>query len=99
MGASKTAHYSKNEIEEALVGRALGHPARIRIIHILDEMQTANTLELTGLLELNITSVHNHLKKLIDANIVSVEFKNNGNQLILNRSVIQEFTLTMPIHF
>jgi DNA-binding transcriptional ArsR family regulator len=98
MGASKTAHYSKNEIEEALVGRALGHPARIRIIHILDKMQTANSMELTGLLELNLTSVHNHLNKLIDANIVSVEFKNNGYQLILNRTVIQEFTLTMPIH-
>jgi DNA-binding transcriptional ArsR family regulator len=98
MGASKTAHYSKNEIEEALVGRALAHPARIRIIHILDKMQTANSMELTGLLELNLTSVHNHLNKLIDANIVSVEFKNNGYQLILNRTVIQEFTLTMPIY-
>jgi hypothetical protein len=55
-------------------------------------------MELTGLLELNLTSVHNHLNKLIDANIVSVEFKNNGYQLILNRTVIQEFTLTMPIY-
>lgn len=97
MGASKTAQYSSNEIQKALVGRALAHPARIRIINVINQNHSVQPLELCTILELNNSSVHNHLTKLIAADVIFLEFKNNGHHLFLNRPVLEEFTLAIPI--
>ena len=91
MGASKISHYTNTEIQRALVGRALAHPARIRIIEHLQEGKFTRPIDLTELLQLNPASVHNHIKKLLAAELVQLEFNKNAYRLHLNHSRLEKF--------
>lgn len=81
MGASKTQQYSADEINRALKARALAHPARIRIYELLKEESVRKNKELSKKLGLSISSVHEHLQKMIEADIIHIEFKENANFL------------------
>lgn len=64
MPFSKTDLFNEAEMKLANIGRALSHPARIRIFKLLNENGWAKNVELSSKLELTPTSVSNHVRKL-----------------------------------
>lgn len=84
MGASKTKQFSENEKLIANIGRALSHPARVRILEILYEKDWCKNVDLTKYLELSPSSVNNHLEKLKQADIIKVDFFPNFYKVSLN---------------
>lgn len=91
MGASKTYQFSEKELNMAKFGRALAHPARVRIIHLLQQHACCRNIDLTTDLNLGKSSVHDHVKKLLEAGIVSVEFYPNCYLIRLNSNVLNYF--------
>jgi ArsR family transcriptional regulator, arsenate/arsenite/antimonite-responsive transcriptional repressor len=78
MAASKTYQYTSQEKQLGLLGRALAHPARIRILKILEEKEQIRNCDLMYSLELSKKAVHDHLNKLKDASLIKVDFKLNS---------------------
>lgn len=78
MGAMKTFQYTGAERQLGLLGRALAHPARIRILIILVENDFVRNCDLIYPLGLSKKAVHDHLNKLKDASLIKVEFKFNS---------------------
>jgi DNA-binding transcriptional ArsR family regulator len=78
MGASKLKIFTSDEKEYALIGRAIAHPARIRIMNILKERPYVRNCELTTDLQLCKKSIHDHLKKLEEAALIKSEFFMNS---------------------
>jgi ArsR family transcriptional regulator, arsenate/arsenite/antimonite-responsive transcriptional repressor len=74
MGASKTKQFSEYEKNIAKVGRALAHPARVRILEILYHQEWCRNTELSVELQLSPSSVHNHLQKLKEAQMIEIDF-------------------------
>ena len=91
MGASKTYQFSKEEINFARCGRALSHPARVRIIRLLQSQTICRNTDLVTELGLVKSTVHDHIKKPVEAGFVSLEFRNNGYEVSLNDWVLCHF--------
>jgi len=78
MPASKTKQFTIHEQGIALLGRALSHPARVRILSILNQKQFARNVDLTSDLRLSKTTIQNHVKKLDEAGLVRIDFFMNS---------------------
>ncbi len=78
MPATKTRIFTKFEKELALIGRALAHPARIRILNLLEESAYVRNCDLSTSLQLHKTTVHDHVKKLEEARLIQRVFFNNS---------------------
>lgn len=74
MGATKTKIFTSDEKEIAAIGRAIAHPARIRIMNILKDKPYVRNCDLTYDLQLNKKTVHEHLNKLQNAKLIKSEF-------------------------
>ncbi|HEX7070415.1 MAG TPA: metalloregulator ArsR/SmtB family transcription factor, partial [Rhodothermales bacterium] len=70
---SKTAAFSAEMAELAAFSRALGHPARLRIVQMLAERGTCICGEVVDALPLSQASVSRHLKLLKEAGIIRGE--------------------------
>ncbi len=88
MGASKTKHYSEYEKNIAKIGRALSHPARVRILDILLNKEWCISQDLIKDLRLSQSSVHNHIQKLKEADFVKVDFLPTCYTISLNPNTI-----------
>jgi len=84
MGATKKHQYSEKELKKALLARALAHPARIRIYEILKSHKIYPNKEFQKELQLNQSTIHDHLIKLKDAGVVSIEYFENIYSVQLN---------------
>jgi DNA-binding transcriptional ArsR family regulator len=74
MAFSKKDEFTKDEIWLSDAAKALAHPARIKILHILTEMNSCMVGNIVDLLPLSQSTVSQHLKELkkagfIDGNI------------------------------
>lgn len=87
MGASKTLHYSEEELNIALIARALAHPARVRIISILKKENFCRSVDLLNELNLVQSTVNQHINKLKDAQLIHLDFIPNCYLLKLNHSL------------
>jgi|GEM_PF-1164885 DNA-binding transcriptional ArsR family regulator len=93
MPASKIELFSFDDKETALIGRAFAHPARIQIYNILNDYDFTRNIDLTKMLKLTKSTIHNHLRKLEDAGMIRTVYheksllisKNSGaNERLLN---------------
>lgn len=82
MPSTKTDNYSKSYIDNSRIGRALGHPARIRIIEIIQDQTIVRNTDLIKYLQLSQPSVSNHINKLAEANLIESTFLANSSTLI-----------------
>lgn len=74
MGAIKENKYSFKETELFAIGRAIAHPARVKMItELLCDNAFSNT-ELSKQLQLSGPSVKAHVDKLNDAELIQVEY-------------------------
>jgi predicted transcriptional regulator len=84
MGATKTKIFTPSEMDIANVGRALSHPARIRIMNLLKDKPYVRNCDLIFELELCKKTVHDHLNKLKDAQLIRTEFFWNSYYVLKN---------------
>jgi DNA-binding transcriptional ArsR family regulator len=64
MAASKKEEFKTEDIWLADIAKALSHPARIRILKILTEMNVCMCGDIVDLLPLSQSTVSQHLKEL-----------------------------------
>ena len=74
MGASKTYQYQTKTKNLAKIASALAHPARILIVETLREHNFIRSTDLMNVLQLSKASVHEHVQKLVLADLIEVIF-------------------------
>jgi ArsR family transcriptional regulator len=81
---------SDAEAEVAALAKALGHPARVRILRILLEQETCFCGELVELLPLAQATVSQHLKVLKDAGLIRGEIEGPRVCYCANRERVRQ---------
>jgi predicted transcriptional regulator len=75
MGITKSYEFSARENKLARYGKALAHPARIAILHLLASKQTCVCGDIVDELPLSQSTVSQHLKELKDAGLIKGEIE------------------------
>ncbi len=99
MPVTKAHLFSENHQSLAMVGRALAHPARIRIIELLSIHGFCRNTDLVGELHLSKTSVHNHLRKMEEAGLIDVRYIPNSMNISLNPYTARIVERFLEVHF
>lgn len=73
MGASKTEAYSAKEVTLAKYAKALSHPARVAILHLLLKKQACVCGDIVDELPIAQSTVSQHLKELKAAGLIKGE--------------------------
>lgn len=84
MGATKPNPYSNEDLLISKFGRAIAHPARAKIIRMLLQNHNVRNVDLTIILNLSLSCVHNHIQALRDASIVELTYQPHEYYLKLN---------------
>jgi len=84
MGATKTSQFNQQTIHLAKVARALAHPARITIVNQLLKSKRISHKEISSLIHLHPVSVHQHMKKLKEAELVEYHYLPHEYTITLN---------------
>jgi Mn-dependent DtxR family transcriptional regulator len=99
MPVKKTEQFTPFENQIASIGRALSHPARIKIIELTRENGYSRNVDLIKQLKLSKSSVHNHIQKLIDADLIRLKYYPNQyliqltkNGLFALNNFVQEYS-------
>ncbi len=95
MPATKTNQYNFNEKQLAVLGRAVAHPARVRILKLLHQKGPLRNLEIANSLRLSISTTHGHLKKLEDASLIRREFYLNSFFVHVNEEMDRRYILEL----
>lgn len=75
MAFSKKEEFTKTDIWLADVAKALSHPARIKILKILTNLNACMCGDIVELLPLSQSTVSQHLKELKRVGLISGEFE------------------------
>ncbi len=90
MAASKSAEFGKAEIEIAEIAKALAHPARIKILKILNELNSCMVGSIVDLLPLSQSTVSQHLKELKTAGLIQGEIEGPKICYCINPKVMEK---------
>ncbi len=90
MGATNTAHYTSQQIEIALINKALGHPARIAILEYLMQVNSCICGDIVNEIPLAQATISQHLKELKNANLIKGNIEGNAICYCINENAIQE---------
>jgi DNA-binding transcriptional ArsR family regulator len=75
MAVSKTEEFNKTDIELAEIAKALSHPARIKILKILNDLDSCMVGSIVDLLPLSQSTVSQHLKELKRVDLIKGEIE------------------------
>lgn len=75
MAVSKKEEFTQEDVWLADVAKALSHPARIRILKILTEMNVCMCGDIVELLPLSQSTVSQHLKELKRVGLIKGEIE------------------------
>ena len=64
MGASKTDHFSPEQVEMSAIIKALGHPARLAILEHLLKVDSCVCGDIVDVIPLSQPTISQHLKEL-----------------------------------
>ncbi len=95
MAKAKIAEFSKEEIDAARVAKALGHPARVRILSILADRNRCITGTLVDALPLAQSTVSQHLKELKDAGLIEGEVEGANTCYCVTESTLSRLRTAM----
>jgi predicted transcriptional regulator len=84
MRAFKPNNYTAEDFEITVIGEAICHPARKRIIQLLKTNKNLTNTRLSKILNLSKPAVTKHLLKLSEANIVSYKYTIHEFKIRLN---------------
>ena len=90
MAASKSELFDSNETLLADLAKALSHPARIKILHILTEMNVCMCGDIVQLLPLSQSTVSQHLKELKRVGLVQGEIEGPKVCYCINQKMIKK---------
>jgi DNA-binding transcriptional ArsR family regulator len=89
MAQSKKEEFTKNDIDLAEIAKALSHPARIRILKILNELNSCMVGSIVDLLPLSQSTVSQHLKELKRVGLVQGEIEGPKICYCINTEVLE----------
>ena len=89
MAQSKKDEFTKNDIDLAEIAKALSHPARIRILKILNELNSCMVGSIVDLLPLSQSTVSQHLKELKRVGLVQGEIEGPKICYCINSEVLE----------
>ncbi|MEL1242392.1 ArsR/SmtB family transcription factor [Flavobacterium flavipallidum] len=78
MGITKTANFTVEQNELAILAKAMGHPARIAIIQYLIKVNSCICGEIVNELPLAQPTISQHLKELKNAGLIKGNFEGNA---------------------
>lgn len=91
MGAKKPNIFNNENERFAKISDAMGNHWRLEILHQI-EINGCNTSEtLVKHLMLKQSTIHHHIKKLFDAELITREFNSRGYLLYLNTKTFEEY--------
>ena len=90
MATAKTAEFSKIEIEIAEIAKALSHPARIKILKILNDLSSCMVGSIVDLLPLSQSTVSQHLKELKRVGLIKGEIEGPKTCYCINPGVMEK---------
>ncbi|KUG24774.1 arsenical resistance operon repressor [hydrocarbon metagenome] len=90
MAFSKKDEFTKEEVWLADITKALSHPARIRILKILTELNSCMVGSLVDQLPLAQATVSQHLKELKRVGLISGEIDGPKICYCVNNKVLQK---------
>ena len=98
MVQSKTELFDKDLTVQALLFKALAHPARLRILQYLSETNTCITGNISDEIPLGRTTVNQHIKELKEAGLITGQTEGVKTKYCLNpekidqlKQIIQQF--------
>jgi predicted transcriptional regulator len=77
MGASKTQQFSEKQLDSERIGKAIASAARIAILQHINKYTATTNKELTSVLSLSQTSVHQHIRVLVKTGFLEGDFFGN----------------------
>lgn len=77
MGITKTSLYSEQHNEQAQLFKAIGHPARFKIVLYLLRKKTCVCGDIVDEVRLSQPTITRHLKVLKDANVIKGNIEGN----------------------
>ena len=90
MVLSKTKEFSKTDIELAEIAKALSHPARIKILKILNDLNSCMVGSIVDLLPLSQSTVSQHLKELKRIGLIKGEIEGPKICYCINSDVMEK---------
>ena len=89
MVLSKIKDFSKTDIELAEIAKALSHPARIKILKILNDLNSCMVGSIVDLLPLSQSTVSQHLKELKRVGLIKGEIEGPKICYCINSDVME----------
>jgi ArsR family transcriptional regulator len=89
MVLSKIKDFSKTDIELAEIAKALSHPARIKILKILNDLDSCMVGSIVDLLPLSQSTVSQHLKELKRVGLIKGEIEGPKICYCINSDVME----------
>ena len=90
MATAKIEEFSKTEIEIAEIAKALSHPARIKILKILNDLNSCMVGSIVDLLPLSQSTVSQHLKELKRVGLIKGEIEGPKICYCINPKVMEK---------
>ena len=90
MAHSKSELFNENEILIADLAKSLSHPARIKILQILTDMNVCMCGDIVELLPLSQSTVSQHLKELKRVGLVQGEIEGPKVCYCINQKMIEK---------
>jgi predicted transcriptional regulator len=91
MGVIKYFNYSPQVISISLLGRALAHPCRVRMIELLIENKKLNNQGFAMYFGMTRSTIHDHLVKLWQADIITIQSEQGGTIASITESQIEKY--------
>ncbi len=92
MGVIKYFDYSPQTISISLVGRALAHPCRVKIMELLLERNKLNNQEFADYFGMARSTIHDHLVKLWQADIIHIASEQGATVASITKDQIEKYT-------
>ena len=93
MGVIKHFDYSPQVVSISLVARALAHPCRVNMIELLLEKKELNNLAFVNHFGMSRSTIHDHLIKLWQADIINIKSAQDGTIVSMSKSQIEKMNL------
>ena len=89
MAVSKKEEFNKTDIEVAEIAKALSHPARIKILKILNDLDSCMVGNIVDLLPLSQSTVSQHLNELKRVGLIQGEIEGPKVCYCVNNETLQ----------
>jgi predicted transcriptional regulator len=91
MPAIKPLEYTPKQVSLALLGRAISHPCRVKIVELLIKAPQLSNKELSDHLSLSKAAIHDHIMKLWDADLISLTYFPHSTCIEISKEQIKKY--------